>query len=122
MTTNKNITTVMMKNCIGVNGIKLDESAAGMPVKFTDRVIGYIKQVDAAFVYINLWTSNWGIVYNNTSNELMELSLYTPSLEVNLADPLIFARKLFFTACRIFSSQVTHSKLFILLFFLFPSI
>lgn len=87
MTTNKNITTVMMKNCIGVNGIKLDESAAGMPVKFADRVIGYIKQVDAAFVYINLWTSNWGIVYNNTSNELMELSLYTPSLEAKSADP-----------------------------------
>lgn len=87
MVTNKNIITVVMKNCIGVNGIKLDESAAGMPVKFADRVIGYIKQADAAFIYINLWTSNWGIVYNNTSNEIMELSLYTPSLEVNLADP-----------------------------------
>ena len=62
----ENVTNIITPNCI--MGIKLDETAIGMPITMNGIPMGYIKNVDDNFVYGAIF--NRGLVFEYTEGGL----------------------------------------------------
>ena len=63
----ENVTNIIAPNCI--MGIKLDETAIGIPITMNGIPVGYIKNVDDKFIYGAIF--NRGLVFEYTEGGLL---------------------------------------------------
>lgn len=69
----ENVTNIIVPNSI--MGIKLDESAIGIPITMNGIPVGYIKNVDDNFIYGAIF--NRGLVFEYTEGGLpLEIGVY----------------------------------------------
>jgi hypothetical protein len=62
----ENVTNIIAPNCM--MGIKLDETAIGIPITMNGIPVGYIKNVDDKFIYGAIF--NRGLVFEYTEGGL----------------------------------------------------
>ena len=62
----ENVTNIITPNCI--MGIKLDETAIGIPITMNGIAVGFIKNVDDNFIYGAIF--NRGLIFEYTEGGL----------------------------------------------------
>jgi hypothetical protein len=69
-------------NCIiqcllpnNIKGENLSPAAVNMPVKFGNKVIGFISNVTSEVINITFWTTDWSVGVDEETGEEVELNL-----------------------------------------------